>query len=1157
VKTSELVPGQKVIGLSSKGPIEIIQVSSFTDGVASIVAREADGSLTEIIASDEMKFSLVDFEAFSFSGEPNGFKLAMEAKRMSLAGIFDPFVAVSSSNLQVLPHQLSAVYGELLERVPLRFLLADEPGAGKTIMAGLLIKELMLRGLLKKCLIIAPGSLCDQWEQELREKFCLSFRQITRDSIVNAENINLFDGTKYLIGRMDQLSRSQGALQHRLKETNWDLVIVDEAHRMSAQQFGFGGETRRTRRFQLGQLISGQTTHLLLMTATPHSGSQENFHLFLSLLDQDLFEGNFKRGQVSADLSTVMLRRVKEDLVDLEGKTLFPKRRAKSIAYDLSKAELELYEAVTNYVREEMSRALANFSGNKKISGNITFALMVLQRRLASSPLAILNSLRRRLEKLQQSRTSELVNSSWVEDSENLFDDIQEFSDLEIEELEESANLIGLTASGTSAELAREVTHLENLIKLAESVNSLKLDSKWLQLKSIFESDEFATPSEGEAEKLIVFTEHRDTLEYLERRISDVLSDTDQIISIHGGLSRKERLKAQTEFTNNPNCKVLIATDAAGEGINLQRAHLMVNYDLPWNPNRIEQRFGRIHRIGQKRVCTLWNLVAANTREGAVYLRLLEKIKAQGDAYDGSIFHVLGGDAMFSGQSLSDLLIEAVTSESSTQDPIIQKVDAAVSSSASQAAAEKALLPEIASKLDSKEISDAINESKARRLSPGFVAEFFKQAYKDLGGTYQEKESERLRLPNVPAAILREAQMALGGFDLASQYERIAFRPEETMISGAPDAELLAPGSPLLSATVNAIFSKYPKVLDEGTVFVEDSSGAEELPYLIVCLSQDFVNAQDQTHSLSKIVRFAKVTIDGDISFSDVPPYFDFSAPSFESAKKIREQFSQQVEVKDLINKVSQSFLNENLARHLPALEMKAKDRIELLEREIIKRLDQETTFWNNEAIAIAQGTKSSANLSAENAKSRANDLELRKLSRLEELGREKTILPRPVQVLSVALVAAQSLVSSGKDQKLFSQDQFAREAVERRAVEKTLTVEKSLKFDAKELPRNNKGYDLESFRPSVGKIFIEVKGRIEGATEFFVTESEFRFGLTQGEAFILSLVKVSPDGDAEKDEIRYIVDPFRGSATQEGHEARVLNFDHYWSKGRDPLGNG
>jgi hypothetical protein len=738
-----------------------------------------------------------------------------------------------------------------------------------------------------------------------------------------------------------------------------------------------------------------------------------------------------------------------------------------------------------------------------------------------------------------------------------LFDDIQEFSDLEIEELEESANLIGLTASGTSAELAREVTHLENLIKLAESVNSLKLDSKWLQLKSIFESDEFATPSEGEAEKLIVFTEHRDTLEYLERRISDVLSDTDQIISIHGGLSRKERLKAQTEFTNNPNCKVLIATDAAGEGINLQRAHLMVNYDLPWNPNRIEQRFGRIHRIGQKRVCTLWNLVAANTREGAVYLRLLEKIKAQGDAYDGSIFHVLGGDAMFSGQSLSDLLIEAVTSESSTQDPIIQKVDAAVSSSASQAAAEKALLPEIASKLDSKEISDAINESKARRLSPGFVAEFFKQAYKDLGGTYQEKESERLRLPNVPAAILREAQMALGGFDLASQYERIAFRPEETMISGAPDAELLAPGSPLLSATVNAIFSKYPKVLDEGTVFVEDSSGAEELPYLIVCLSQDFVNAQDQTHSLSKIVRFAKVTIDGDISFSDVPPYFDFSAPSFESAKKIREQFSQQVEVKDLINKVSQSFLNENLARHLPALEMKAKDRIELLEREIIKRLDQETTFWNNEAIAIAQGTKSSANLSAENAKSRANDLELRKLSRLEELGREKTILPRPVQVLSVALVAAQSLVSSGKDQKLFSQDQFAREAVERRAVEKTLTVEKSLKFDAKELPRNNKGYDLESFRPSVGKIFIEVKGRIEGATEFFVTESEFRFGLTQGEAFILSLVKVSPDGDAEKDEIRYIVDPFRGSATQEGHEARVLNFDHYWSKGRDPLGNG
>lgn len=1157
VKTSELMPGQKIMGLSTKGPIEIIQVNSFTDGVASIVARQTDGSLTEIVVSDEMKFSLVDFEAFSFSGDPTSFKLAMEAKRMSLAGIFDPFVAVSSSNLQVLPHQLSAVYGELLGRVPLRFLLADEPGAGKTIMAGLLIKELMLRGLLKKCLIIAPGSLSDQWEQELREKFSLAFRQITRDSIVNAENTNPFDGTKFLIGRMDQLSRSQGALQQRLKETNWDLVIVDEAHRMSAQQFGLGGETRRTRRFQLGQLISGQTTHLLLMTATPHSGSQENFHLFLSLLDQDLFEGTFRRGQASTDLATVMLRRVKEDLVDLEGKPLFPKRRAKSISYDLSKAELELYEAVTTYVREEMSRALTNFSGNKKISGNISFALMVLQRRLASSPLAILNSLRRRLEKLQESQSSKISDSKWLEDSENLFDDTQEFSDSEIEELEESSNLIGLTASGTSAEIAQEVAHLKNLIKLAESVNSLKLDSKWLQLKSILESDEFVIPSESEAEKLIIFTEHRDTLEYLEKRVSELLAHTAHVISIHGGLSRKERLKAQTEFTNNPNCKVLIATDAAGEGINLQRAHLMVNYDLPWNPNRIEQRFGRIHRIGQKRECTLWNLVAANTREGAVYSRLLEKIKAQGDAYDGSIFHVLGGDEMFSGQSLSDLLIEAVTSESSVQDPIIKKVDAAVSASASRAAAEKALVPEIASKFDSQEISDAINESKARRLSPGFVAEFFKQAYKDLGGTYQEKESERLRLPNVPAAILRESQTSLDGFDLASQYERIAFRPEETSISGAPDAELVAPGSPLLSATVNAILSKYPKVLDEGTAFVDESPGAEEQPYLIACLSQDFVNAQDQTHSLSKLVRFAKVTINGDISFSDVPPYFDFSAPSVENAKKIREQFSSQTGIQDLLDKASQSFLQENLAKHLPSLETRIRGRVEVLEREIIKRLDQETTYWNNEAIAIAQGTKSSANLTAENAKSRAKDLELRKFSRLQELEKEKTILPKPVQVISIALVVGQSLVSSGEDQKFFSQDQLAKEDVERRAVEKTLSVETLLSFDAKELPRNNKGYDIESFRPSLGKIFIEVKGRIEGAKDFFVTESEFRFGLTQGEAFILSLVKVSSSGDADKDEIRYIVDPFRGSSIQEGHEARVLNFDHYWEKGKDPLEKG
>ncbi|MDD0856759.1 helicase-related protein [Arthrobacter alpinus] len=512
------------------------------------------------------------------------------------------------------------MYGELLPRTPLRFLLADDPGAGKTIMAGLYIKELILRDDVKRCLIVAPGGLVNQWQDELLFKFGLRFDILTNQSIDANVSLNVFESNPLLIARMDQLSRNED-LQEQLKGTEWDLVIVDEAHRMGAHYFG--GKLQKTKRFQLGEVLGDISRHLLLMTATPHSGKEEDFQLFLTLLDRDRFEG---KNNVTADTSGVMRRMVKEELLTFEGRKLFPERIAETVPYQLTALEFDLYEQVTAYVREGMNRA-DRIGGKRKTT--IGFALVVLQRRLASSPEAIYRSLGRRAERLERKK-QEVLNGTYSEpelgvDVEGL--DSDEFNAEEIEEIEETL-LDAATAAQTVEELNSELIELGLLIQIAKQVRDLGSDRKWTELSTILQNNALINDKHGCPRKFIIFTEHRDTLSYLQDRIIALMGRPDAVISIHGGVTRNKRRQITEEFTKNRDCQILLATDAAGEGLNLQAAHLMVNYDLPWNPNRIEQRFGRIHRIGQEEVCRLWNLVASNTREGEVFRGCWTRLKS-------------------------------------------------------------------------------------------------------------------------------------------------------------------------------------------------------------------------------------------------------------------------------------------------------------------------------------------------------------------------------------------------------------------------------------------------------------------------------------------------------------------------------------------------
>lgn len=392
--------GQRLRGLVPGQAVTLIAVDPIDAGLVEVFYRDDAGrsGARTITEADADRFEAVsDLDAAPpFDGDPDDFRLAAEALRIKYAALYDPMAAVNSSDVDPLPHQIRAVYEELLPRIPLRFLLADDPGAGKTIMAGLYLKELILRSDCERAVIVAPGGLVEQWREELSQKFDLHFEVFSRQMVDDAEGRNVFAQHPYLIVRMDQVSRSEDLLE-QLSDVTWDVAIVDEAHRMSAHYSSWAGEVDETKRFRLGRLLSETAHNFLLMTATPHAGKEEDFQLFMSLLDRDRFEGQFRQGVHRTDTHGLMRRMVKEDLLTFEGKPLFPERRAYTVEYELSPAERDLYEEVTTYVRTEMGRAeRIAAEGDKKRGNNVGFALTVLQRRLASSPEAILRSLERR-----------------------------------------------------------------------------------------------------------------------------------------------------------------------------------------------------------------------------------------------------------------------------------------------------------------------------------------------------------------------------------------------------------------------------------------------------------------------------------------------------------------------------------------------------------------------------------------------------------------------------------------------------------------------------------------------------------------------------------------------------------------------------------------
>lgn len=1159
LRLEDIKPGLALEGLEPTRVVSVVAVVPLSLDSIQVIYRPPEGGVKEcnLTRASEAGLSIAMAERpWSFDGDGEAFKLTVEAKRIDLAFLFDPMMAVHTSNVDPLPHQITAVYESMLPRQPLRYVLADDPGAGKTIMAGLYIRELLMRADAKRILIVSPGSLVEQWRDELFEKFGLEFRVYSGELDLASPSANAFEDHHQLIVRLDQMSRNE-ELQEKLCAAGWDLVVFDEAHKLSAH---FAGQKlAKTQRFELAEKLGAQTRHLLLMTATPHNGKEEDFQLFMSLLDSDRFYGKFRDGVHKVDVTDLMRRMVKEELVKFDGTPLFPKRLAYTVNYTLSDLEAALYAAVTDYVKTEMGKA-DELDGKRK--GSVGFALTSLQRRLASSPEAICTSLGRRKDRLttrlrdaKLEQRGQSIGLSYQADVALPMDDDDLTAD-EQENLEETL-VDQATAAQTIQELEAEIEILKHLEAQARALVASGVDRKWDELSKILQNSPEMRGPDGHIRKLIIFTEHRDTLNYLHRKIAGVLGSHDAIVTIHGGTHRDERKKAQALFRSDKDVRVLVATDAAGEGVNLQNANLMVNYDLPWNPNRLEQRFGRIHRIGQQEVCHLWNLVAKETREGDVYHRLLQKLAVENEALQGRVFDILG--EVFEETSLRDLLMKAIRygDDPETRAQMFRQIEGALDREhiltilERNALAQETLGPERLFK-----VKEEMEKAEARRLQPYFVRSFFLKAFETMGGSLQKKEANRYEISWVPERI-RDRDRVITGRNRRDQspvlkrYERVCFSKEAVRPLDRPGltlASLIHPGHPLMLALSDVVLEQNANLLRQGTILVDRADEGDQ-PWLLFLLTHE-IKAGDGT-VISKRLQFVRVTQDGHATFAGWAPHLDLEAMSTQERGLIQDILQAPWLTSDLEQRALGLAASSLVPEHYQEVSDRRVSHVDKTLAAVHERLTKEINFQTDrfQKLTDDKAAGKDVRLNLENTRRGLEDLQDRLENRKRDLLAQRHVASSTPVVLSGALVIPEGLLKQRRGElpeggATFSADAAARARIEQIGMLSVTLAEQAKGCTVVDVSNDKCGWDITSYPPVVdGKQpnprHIEVKGRAKGSTTITVTRNEILYALNQADKFRLAIVLVDEQDHPEGP--FYIREPFD---TEPGWGVSSINYD-------------
>ena len=1068
------------------------------------------------------------------------FLLGAEAERIRIAHQFDPLFAVNSSIVDPLPHQVEAVYRYLLPLPRIRFLLADDTGAGKTIMAGLLIKELLFRGVIRKVLIITPGGLTKQWaEEELQEKFGLHARLVNRPSFEAepGQFARYEEGT--FVTSIDFLARNEGCL-NAVSATQWDLVVVDEAHKLSAYEYG--SKLEESERYKAVKALTNKTDHLLFLTATPHRGRRDTFRRLLLLLDEDLFRKDehvaervrqqatksqlsagedFEAEQpISSARNRFFLRRLKEEMVDWDNQALFKDRHTKTTGYDLTPEEKSLYDSVTSYVRSKRKEAKA------KRNRNVELTLMVMQRRLASSLYAITRTLGNRLSALEEvlailrdPTRSEAEKKRLLRGDPAVGDprDIAEYEDLIEEERDRTdQRIFRQVLTDDPAKVEEERDEVERLFRLADSLKQHR-EAKFSELLTVLDSSDVIRADD---EKLLIFTEHRDTLDSLATRLEE---KGYTVATIHGGMDVDSRKQAQRQFRTR--AKIMVATDAAGEGINLQFCRYLINWDIPWNPNRLEQRMGRIHRYGQADDVWVYNLVAQNTREGAVLEKVLSKMDVMREQMGSDrVYDVI--DDWLEDVPLVRLIERAIDSDDETE--ASQATDDALST-ASRERAEKLLALQkktsLASRLDLRSARDLRDASDERRLQPLFIQRFFERAWTACGGTIRKDDHFPVwHIGATPTALLncaRERRQPLSDnqqtpFVFDKQLVSVASRvriPERT--------KLLGPGHSLFDTLIEWTISEARQAFARGAILVDPNIAKPQRVWLVRSTIDDGRRQWRREGRKPPAHERLAVVVQDHLGLRTTSPSYLLNCAAPESAIPASEVTTRDAEE-------IQAWAYEQITEpQLDQLKTVRSEECELRRQYLNTAFTDLILELQNELNDLQQahlfGDENAED--RERLRRRIEELGGRKKERLNELELMQNLSANLPDLLTEALIAPVpvAMVEEGDDSSSRGFPMHRDDEVEAIAMDVAMRYERSRGWTPTDVSDNGEHYDVRSEGPSGEKRFIEVKGRAQSGC-IIVTGPE-RDKLQQlGERAWLYVVTYCK---GEQSRLRIIQDPF------------------------------
>ena len=1092
MKNNQLKPNHIVTGPLLPEPVKIITLVPMGDSIKLVGEGMHSGKVHQPVLTAEQIAELeMSPEREPFDGDAAKFRLGIEAIRLGLAYEYDPYFSLSIARVDPLPHQLEAVYDYFMKLPRIRFLLADDPGAGKTIMAGLLIKELKVRGLIRRVLIVTPANLSFQWQRELKDKFRETFQVIRSDILRANYGANPWQDIDQCITSVSWVSRIEDANESLLR-SRWDLIIVDEAHKMSAY-----GEEKKTLAYQLGESLSDMTDHYLLMTATPHKGDPKNFTLFLRLLDRDVY-GDIKSLERAMEerAAPFYLRRVKEALVTFpdpdtgEAKSLFTKRNVYTVGFQINDEELDFYDNLTRYVEDQSIKASQDDSARGRALG---FTMAMLQRRFASSIYAV----RRTLERMKTKREKILEDPEAYRQEQILKKVPDDFDELPDEERQEIlANLESVVASIDPEDLREDILELSKLADQARSLEKREVETKLNKLKDVITEGGIF---QNEKMKLLIFTEHKDTLDYLAgdgrdgRPLGKLREWGLNVTQIHGGMKIGDRdtpgtrIYAEREFRED--CQVLVATEAAGEGINLQFCWYMINYDIPWNPNRLEQRMGRIHRYGQEKDCLISNFVSTNTREGRVLEKLFDRISQIEKDLDpdrtGKVFNVLGD--VFPANQLERMLREMYArnlTEAVIKDRIVQQVDTErlrrITDSTLEGLAKR--------ELNLSAIVGKSEEAKERRLVPEVIEDFFVQA-SPLAGVSPKpdrKQEHVYRVGRLSRILMPYGEQLEPRFGkLGREYKQIVF--DKNLLTADPTLEWVTPGHPLFESVRAMVQDKVHRDLQRGAVFYDLHRST---PALLNVFSGEIRDGRG--HVLHKRLFVTQTTLDGVITVRQPTIFLDLSLapkgtevpdsvdlPGKEQAETVLYQEALMPILED--ERVQRQKEVKTISEHMEISLNAIIDRVQIQLGELLNQKES----GSHEA-----GLDGRIKM----LEDRLDELNNRLEQRRNELEKEQQCTISNIQHLGSAWVLPHPDRETPEVKKMVSDPE-----IEKTAVKAVIKYEESRGWRAQSVEDENRGFDLISRKlhpedpdTAIEVRFIEVKGRAH-IGEVALTTNEYK----------------------------------------------------------------